>query len=195
MNGIEDSRTNLIHRTVSRRAGAILLTVALSLAVPAGTTLAEDGNNNEFASGSGKAEATNIVEEHLSFTAHTVASEGDCLAIGYLVYSRTTTSGELEIRARVERADIIPLPGIPSPTEGGMASIVGAIESSTLNGVPLNLGRYGEWVATDAGLADGTGDTIRFVGPLPTSHCAPPILGDKVVQGNVVIKVEPTILP
>jgi hypothetical protein len=168
----------------------LVAVMALVIAPSAVTAQRDDGNDKEFASGSGKADLAFAGQEHMSFTAHTAPADEGCPGTGNVEYKAQTPNGELHIKARVVNVVIEGTPGGPAGV-----FFTASNQFVTLDGEPLDpMPPASAWDATDSGLAGGTGDTIllEFLGDFdPGSVCLPPIFGHPITHGNVIVKVEP----
>jgi len=155
--------------------------VTLTLVVAAGAR----GPDNSFAVGSGKVDAF-VGLEHLALSAHNAPGPEICSATGHLTYSNPTMS----YSAQVTGLRIFPLLG--GTGEGGQA-FINAIVTSTSNGFQVPVGSAVYFDVADANLRpDGTGDQIRSYPPNPLGGtiCSPPIGGEPITSGNIVIHAE-----
>jgi hypothetical protein len=150
---------------------------ALMIAVTLSTVAAARGPANEFAAGSAKTEAALFVgDEHVSFSAHNVPGPPDsCDATGHIVYK----SESAEFRVKVVELTII----------GNAAFFGGPVTKSASGGVEVGDSAYFD--VTDSGMPGGTGDTFIFelhVSGVVGTLCFPPVLGQPITKGNIVIK-------
>jgi hypothetical protein len=168
----------------------LALCVAAIALVLLSSAAAAAGPQNQFAVGSGKADAL-VGLQHLSFSAHNIKfPPNPCAASGSIVYDTPT----MHLKADV--TDLV----IEAP---GYAWFQGPVMTATDgSGAPIDIGGMyasvsvfdGESVST---VGDVTPDSFVFEGLFPPSPCrAPSVFQEPVASGNIVVKTTgPLALP
>ena len=135
------------------------------------------GPANEFAVGSGKADAFAGLER-ISVSAHNIGI--GCLATGSVVYETPVMKLKVDV-------DVL----VIDPVYQGRAFIGGEVKSATdANGNPIDTLPVAHFDVFDSGMQpDGTGDLFQFSGFHTLEVCFVPLVPTQAVtRGNIVVK-------